>query len=75
MWWLWTYLAMFPPVMPPCCTADYNCDGVRGTADILYILEYWGEPEADVTGDENTTIADLVYLLSKYGTDCPGCTE
>jgi len=52
------------------CPADFDCDGVVDTADLLYLLGAWGTPDGDVDDDGDTDTADLLALLAAWGV-CP----
>ena len=58
---------------PPTCSADLNCDSIRGATDVLIMISCFGLNDGgDVYGNGTTDIADLVYLLSKFGYHCDG---
>lgn len=79
---LWLYLALMhqlvapmPPTGcdPPSCPGDFNCDGLYGTDDILYLISAWGiDDSADITGNGVTDVGDLMYVLFNYGLYCDG---
>ena len=60
--------------LPP---GDIDQDGVVGTADLLMLLEAWGDvcPDpcpSDITGDDETDIEDMLALLASWG-PCDDC--
>jgi hypothetical protein len=59
-----------------CCPADFNCDGVIGVSDLLYLVGNMGIscPEtcpADLSGDGIVGVNDQLYFLGVFGTNCP----
>jgi PKD repeat protein len=56
------------------CIGDFNQDGNRDVADLLYMLQYFGCNldcgEADLNGDGNVTQADLLSFLPMFGIPC-----
>ena len=56
------------------CVGDFNFDGTRSTVDMLMLLGEWGcvgpNCECEITGDEEVTTPDMLYLLGVFNTDC-----
>lgn len=56
------------------CTGDFNQDGNRDVADLLFMLQFFGCDqncgEADMNGDGNVTQADLLTFLPMFGIPC-----
>ena len=55
------------PDFDPCAADIVGDDNVIDIFDLLAILEGWGTPAADVTGDGTTDIFDLLAALSTWG--------
>ena len=55
------------------CFGDFNLDGFIGIGDLLMLLGDFGCPgncNHDMTGDGAVTTADMLVMLSIFGTDC-----
>jgi len=58
-----------PP--PACLAADIDSNGVVGVADLLAVIDQWGESgSADVNGDGTVNVGDLLAIVDAWG-PCP----
>lgn len=61
--------------VPAPCTADFNGDGVRDTADLVIFLGDFGTSgpniPSDLTGDGTVSTPDLTRFLGLFGVPCP----
>ncbi len=62
------------PVPPPCPT-DINHDGVTNVADLLAVINSWGQQggPADVNHDGNVNVLDMLAVINAWGA-CGGST-
>ncbi len=60
------------PVKTPPCPADFDDDGIVGSADLATLLSEWGTPGTVSDLDDDGTVgpSDLAILLGAWG-DCP----
>jgi choice-of-anchor B domain-containing protein len=68
--WLWTTIT---EEACPECIWDLDGNGSLGVSDLTIILAAFGcldTCEIDFNDDSATTISDLLFLLSLFGTDC-----
>jgi len=49
------------------CPADVDGSGEVDVADLLFLIEQWGEDAGDITGDAITDVADLLALIAAWG--------
>ena len=57
----------------PWCYSDFDGDGERTVADLLWVLSEYGCTSgctADLNGDGEVSVIDLMNLLSNYGVSC-----
>lgn len=59
-----------------CCEADFNCDGIIGVSDLLFLIGYMGvtcelDCPADLNEDGLVGVTDQLQFLGVYGTICP----
>ena len=52
------------------CNADLSDNGAVDIADVNLLIAGWGTASGDVTGDDLTTMDDLLLVLMSWGA-CP----
>ena len=54
------------------CEADFDCDGVRDTRDVVEYVGAWaaGEPRADIDGDGQVEQIDFILFLADWRFGC-----
>ncbi|MBC8523540.1 hypothetical protein H8D29_06395 [PVC group bacterium] len=59
-----------PCTTNPPCPADINGDGTVDVADLLAMVEVWGQPSevGDLDGDGTVAVSDLLILIEAWGT-------
>lgn len=59
-------------VVPDCCPADYNCNGVINIEDLLTFMGAFGtsNPVIDLTGDDLVNVSDLLIFIAAFGNPC-----
>ena len=58
-----------PCTTNPPCPADINGDGTIDVADLLAMVEVWGQPSevGDLDGDGTVAVSDLLILIEAWG--------
>ena len=54
------------------CTGDADGDGMVGVADILIVIDMWGQSggAGDINGDGTVDVGDLLAIVDAWGA-CP----